>query len=41
MATFESRYGARRVALSEESLADARALAARKFATREWLHRVP
>ncbi|ASN53962.1 lipoate--protein ligase [Sinomonas sp. R1AF57] len=41
MSTFEARYGARRVALSQESLADARALAERKFATREWLHRVP
>ncbi|WP_369047280.1 lipoate--protein ligase family protein [Sinomonas sp. P10A9] len=41
MATFEGRYGARRVTLSEASLADARALAKRKFATREWLHRVP
>ncbi|BCT76178.1 lipoate--protein ligase A [Sinomonas cyclohexanicum] len=41
MATFEGRYGARRVALSGPSLADARALAERKFATREWLHRVP
>ncbi|GAB2750267.1 lipoate--protein ligase family protein [Sinomonas soli] len=41
MGTFEARYGARRVALSEDSLADARALAGRKFATRAWLHRVP
>ncbi|MDQ4489545.1 biotin/lipoate A/B protein ligase family protein [Sinomonas sp. ASV486] len=41
MATFEGRYSARRATLSEASLADARALAERKFATREWLHRVP
>ncbi|MDQ0259870.1 biotin/lipoate A/B protein ligase family protein [Sinomonas atrocyanea] len=41
MGTFEARYGARRVALSEDSLADARALAEHKFATRAWLHRVP
>jgi lipoate-protein ligase A len=41
MATFEARYGARRVALSQESLSDARALAERKFATHAWLHRVP
>lgn len=41
MGTFEARYGARRVGLSEESLADARALAEQKFATHAWLHRVP
>ncbi|WP_422936515.1 lipoate--protein ligase family protein [Sinomonas sp. P47F7] len=41
MATFERRYGARRTALSDASLGAARELAASKFATHAWLHRVP
>ena len=41
MSTFEARYGAARVGLSAASLADARELAARKFATQAWTHRVP
>ena len=41
MSVFEARYGAARVDLSAASLADARELAARKFATQAWTHRVP
>ncbi|WP_336857393.1 biotin/lipoate A/B protein ligase family protein [Sinomonas albida] len=41
MATFARRYGARRVELSDASLGAARELAATKFATPAWLHRVP
>ncbi|NUP75371.1 MAG: lipoate--protein ligase family protein [Sinomonas sp.] len=41
MATFERRYGARRTVLAEASLEAARELAASKFATHAWLHRVP
>ncbi|KHL00307.1 lipoyl protein ligase domain-containing protein [Sinomonas humi] len=39
--TFEQRYGARRAELSTESREAARRLAASKFGTEAWLHRVP
>ena len=41
MSVFESRYGAVRTGLSGASLADARELAERKFATLAWTHRIP
>lgn len=40
MATFEQRYGARRVALDDATRAEAEALAAAKFSTEEWTARV-
>ena len=41
MATFEERYGARRVELDDATLAEAQELARTKFATPEWTARVP
>jgi lipoate---protein ligase len=38
---FRSSYGLRTVALDEETLAEARALVESKFATPEWLNRIP
>ena len=41
MATFEERYGARRVDLDAETRAEAEELARTKFSTPEWTARVP
>jgi lipoate-protein ligase A len=41
MDTFKDRYGAVEAGVSEEELAAAKELAATKFATDEWLNRVP
>lgn len=41
LAHFEGRYGLSPVDIDETTLAQAEALAAEKFATHDWLHRVP